>query len=576
MKRNFILLISFLIINGLNLSRVYGQSHWTQKADFTSSRGGVSPFSINSKGYYSCGLDNSSNAYNDLWEYDPVTDVWTQKANLPGVNRYSASAFTIGNYGYVCLGWDINGNGLDDLWQYDPLLNSWTTKSNFAGSARYNSVAFVVGGKAYVGLGYKPIKDDMYEYDPVTDVWTILANTFPGGARTTATAFSCTYIIAGTTYEKGFVGTGDLNPDVNTLLANDLWEFTPGVSPGSGTWLAKSNLPANGRFAAFAFTLNDRGYIGGGIGVGLAKYNDFYEYDPVTDTWAVKDSFPGINSIHARGFAINNKGYAGSGFDLTANYPYFYEYAPAFTPIVQLSSSDTAFCEKQCIDFYDLSTNNPTSWQWFFPGADSLTSSLQNPAGICYNNYGGFDVTLIACNVAGCDTLVLTNFINEYPAPVATITQSNDTLFASAGVSYQWWSVDSGIIAGANNNYIVPFYGGNYYVVISDSIGCEGASNVISITGIKQLAIGNWQLAIVPNPNNGNFTISIDNFSNKDFSFRFINCTGQSVFAKTKYHPAIGQSKITIDVNMGNVAAGLYAIEIIASEKVYRGRFIIQ
>ena len=106
-------------------------------------------------------------------------------------------------------------------------------------------------------------------------------------------------------------------------------------------------------------------------------------------------------------------------------------------PTINLYSSDTAFCDKHCIDFYDLSTNNPVSWQWFFPGADSTTSSLQNPSNICYNTYGSFDVTLIACNIYGCDTLVLNGFINEYPPPAApVITFANDTLFSSPGFTF--------------------------------------------------------------------------------------------------------------------------------------------
>ncbi|MEO8147330.1 MAG: hypothetical protein ABI723_06825, partial [Bacteroidia bacterium] len=73
---------------------------------------------------------------------------------------------------------------------------------------------------------------------------------------------------------------------------------------------------------------------------------------------------------------------------------------PCNPPTINLSSTDTNLCEKQCVDFFDLSTNNPTSWQWFFPGADSTTSTMQNPTNICYSNYGSFDVTLIACNAA--------------------------------------------------------------------------------------------------------------------------------------------------------------------------------
>ena len=40
----------------------------------------------------------------DLYEYNPLTDTWMQKANLPGSERRSCVAFAIGSYGYVGIG----------------------------------------------------------------------------------------------------------------------------------------------------------------------------------------------------------------------------------------------------------------------------------------------------------------------------------------------------------------------------------------------------------------------------------------------------------------------------------------
>ncbi|MEO8150571.1 MAG: PKD domain-containing protein [Bacteroidia bacterium] len=245
----------------------------------------------------------------------------------------------------------------------------------------------------------------------------------------------------------------------------------------------------------------------------------------------------------------------------------------AVIPSINLMSTDTSFCEKHCLDFFDLSTNNPTSWQWFFPGADSATSPLQYPTNICYNNYGSFDVTLIACNAAGCDTLVLPGFINEYPAPTPTITQSNDTLFSSPGVAYQWWSVDSGIIAGANNYYYIPTHGGSYYVIVTDTTGCEGASNTIVIMGINEEARGKGQMAIVPNPNDGNFTIILTLSITKDFSLHITNPLGQTI---SKRQEARSKGQNVVDVNMESAAKGPYLVEVINGGKVYRGKVMVQ
>ena len=315
---------------------------WTQKANYGgAASAAVAGFSIGNKGYFCGGLNSSNVAQKDVWEYDPGNDTWTQKADAGTLTRYSATGFSIGNKGYLCLGWELIGqNALNDLWEFDPVQNSWSAKSNFSGSARYLAVAFVVNNKAYVGLGYGPVQDDFYEYDPFNDTWTVLTNVFPGGARTSARAFSITYTILGTTYEKGYVTAGSLNPNANTQLANDLWEFTPGSTAGSGTWMAKTNFPGSPRFAPFAFALTNKGYVGGGLGTGQTIYNDFFEYDPVTNSWTPRTAFPGMNKIGAKTFVIGNKAYVGTGQDLSVYYPEFYEYGPDATALPEHFNSN--------------------------------------------------------------------------------------------------------------------------------------------------------------------------------------------------------------------------------------------
>jgi hypothetical protein len=288
------------------------------------------------------------------------------------------------------------------------------------------------------------------------------------------------------------------------------------------------------------------------------------------------DSLGVINNPDSIGMGCNasdNGVFLGTGFSLYGiqNLISNVYSSVANLPSVNILSSDTSFCEKHCIDFYDLSTNNPTSWQWFFPGSDSLTSTLQNPTNICYSTYGSFDVTLIACNAAGCQTLLLPGFINEYQIPTPTITQVNDTLFSSPGVAYQWWSVDSGIIAGANNYYYLPTQAGNYFVIVTDTIGCSGASNTI-ITGLTELTVSNGQLTIAPNPNNGAFVITLPLTITKDFSDHIINPLGQETY---NMQTAISNGQQTIDVQIENAVKGLYLVEVVNGGKIYRGKFMV-
>lgn len=60
------------------------------------------------------------------------------------------------------------------------------------------------------------------------------------------------------------------------------------------------------------------------------------------------------------------------------------------------------------INFLDLSTNIPTSWQWNF--GDGSSSIQQYPSHL-YTSSGVYDVSLIVTNQFGVDTVVYTNYI---------------------------------------------------------------------------------------------------------------------------------------------------------------------
>ncbi len=70
-------------------------------------------------------------------------------------------------------------------------------------------------------------------------------------------------------------------------------------------------------------------------------------------------------------------------------------------PQALFSASATISCNNR-INFSDTSFNAPTSWKWYFGDGDS--SNLRNPVHI-YNQTGTYDVTLIATNANGSDTL---------------------------------------------------------------------------------------------------------------------------------------------------------------------------
>jgi hypothetical protein len=55
----------------------------------------------------------------EVWEYDPATDLWSEKSNFEGSTRSDAVGFAIGSRGYVTMG-KSSAYYFDDICGFDP------------------------------------------------------------------------------------------------------------------------------------------------------------------------------------------------------------------------------------------------------------------------------------------------------------------------------------------------------------------------------------------------------------------------------------------------------------------------
>ena len=90
----------------------------------------------------------------------------------------------------------------------------------------------------------------------------------------------------------------------------------------------------------------------------------------------------------------------------------------------------TTVAEGSSVNFTDTSANEPTSWEWIFEGGNPSTSTDQNPL-VTYANNGLYDVTLIAGNPAGKDTIIAQNNIKVIANPIAGF-KANATLIGES------------------------------------------------------------------------------------------------------------------------------------------------
>lgn len=293
-------------------------------ADFPGgSRYSASGFSIGNKLYIGLGYNDGDIPVRDFWEWDQTTNVWTRKADYPGNSTRGAVGFSIGTKGYIGTGLNIIPPlATNEFWEYDTATDTWTKKANFAGMSRTDAIGFSIGNKGYIGPGLSSydgnggfISQDFWEWDQATNVWTEKA-AFAGDPRSAAVGFSI-----GT---KGYIGLGYDGYGGNK---SDFWEW----DQETDKWTEKAAFAGGPRSGAVGFSIGNKGYIGTGIGEGpnYASYRDFWEWDQSTNVWTQKVNFGGTSRYAAVAFSIGNKGYIGIGKDRT-NYPIdFWEYDPA-------------------------------------------------------------------------------------------------------------------------------------------------------------------------------------------------------------------------------------------------------
>ncbi len=87
-------------------------------------------------------------------------------------------------------------------------------------------------------------------------------------------------------------------------------------------------------------------------------------------------------------------------------------------PVAQFTSKSLTCVEGE-IKFNDISMNNPSEWVWIFEKEYGHDTAYHKFPVIKYLNEGQFDVSLIARNAIGSDTIMKIDHINVIPGPIA-------------------------------------------------------------------------------------------------------------------------------------------------------------
>jgi N-acetylneuraminic acid mutarotase len=295
------LLIPALCI--LIAGQAYGQE-WEQRASLPGvARHHPVTFSLDGKGYVVTG-GSATGRLRDFYQYDPVTDDWTQLRDFPGGSRSFAYGTTYNGKAYMGFGTQSQGNnfnGLNDWWSYDPDTNIWEPLADCRCTGRAHPAMVAVDGKIFVGMGndgFGADLNDWWEYDIATDDWSQKPD-LPGSIRHHPYYFA----IDGYAY----VGFGHHSVDI----FNDMYRYDPATEE----WDRMADLPAEGRVAGTQFSYGGHGYLlsGDGDDHSFMDTGEFWQYDPVTDSWTDLPPHPGISRWAPGSFLIDNVVYFVAG-----------------------------------------------------------------------------------------------------------------------------------------------------------------------------------------------------------------------------------------------------------------------
>jgi N-acetylneuraminic acid mutarotase len=126
---------------------------------------------VNDKIYVIGGWRQDSNSLNTVEMYDPESNTWTKKADLPEKKEELGVAVVNGKI------YAIGGDVSDSVFEYDPITNIWANKTKMP-TSRDRLGVIAVNNKIYAIGGYtNGSLNIVEEYDPTTDKWAKRPNT---------------------------------------------------------------------------------------------------------------------------------------------------------------------------------------------------------------------------------------------------------------------------------------------------------------------------------------------------------------------------------------------------------------
>ena len=264
--------------------------------------------------------------------------------------------------------------------------------------------------------------------------------------------------------------------------------------------------------------------------------------------------------------------------------------AVAVAPEADFAASSTLGNAPMTVDFTDLSTNSPTSWDWVFEGGTPNHSSSPNPQ-VTFAEPGTYFIALTVENTAGADTEIKTgyitvtnslqssfpiaNFIAEPTSGSVPLTVKFQDLSANAPDSWSW-EFDGAEPAVSTEQHPQVTYQqeGKYHVALTVSnrvgnhtevkVGMIEVGNATSEHTLESIA----SVKYFPNPSATgwvNYEIDLDQI--RDVSIEVYDLLGRRVQRLQRRTDRLDEQIY--------LPAGAYLTRVKADEFVHQGKILV-
>lgn len=228
---------------------------------------------LNGRIYVAGGFIQGNVTSSQTWRFDPFTDSWERRADLPGPRHHMPlvavgdSLFAVGGL----TGTDFVAQG--NLWMYTESADEWVARPG--PPPRGASAAAVLGGKIYLigGYGTGVVGRDVDVYDPSTATWSRAAPLpVPLDHLEAAVVGGHLYAVCGRQFSVG-----------------SRFAVVQRYDPVENRWEVIAEAPTATAGHAVA-VLNGRIHVLGGEGGQTSQTH--FAFDPAEEAWTLYPSLP--------------------------------------------------------------------------------------------------------------------------------------------------------------------------------------------------------------------------------------------------------------------------------------------